>query len=218
MLNFLQISLTSRCNLSCWHCPMANDRNTDNPEYVLTNERLVPWLKNYISPFSWLIELTGGEPALYNGIDELCEWLSVHGYHVLVKTNGLLPIQPRKNVIRVAAFHQLDNPPKYFDKILIVDKIQREEKELVCQKNNWIYEVIGYNDDVIDNVRHKFDKIAYIDPHGHPVACKDRPIRYTEWPDKYALEFAELKTTKCCPTCKAGTDAWRFMPDNWKKM
>lgn len=214
--SFLQISLTSRCNLSCWHCPMKDDRNTDNPPYVLTNYRLMPWLHTYVNPDEWVIELTGGEPSLYNGIDDLCSWLSIHGYRVLVKTNGLLPIQPKENVIRVAAFHRLDNPPKYFDKILIVDKIDSEQKISICEQNGWDYKVIGYNKENPDMSRHGFRLSAYLDPHGHPVPCKNRTVKYTDPPDMYTMEYTPLKTTLCCPDCKAAIDAWRFIPDSWK--
>lgn len=216
MLSFLQISLTSHCNLSCWHCPMAEYRNTGTSEYALTNKRLIPWLIHNINPNEWIIELTGGEPALYNGINELCLWLSENNYHTLIKTNGLLSIQPQVNIRRIAAFHQLENPPKYFDEILIVDKIQREEKEQYCQKMGWSYHVIGYNNEVIDNTHHNFKWTAYIDPHAHPVACKNRKIKFTEWPDKYALEFTGIKKTICCIDCKAAIDAWRFLPESWK--
>lgn len=216
MISFLQISLTSHCNLSCWHCPMAQYRNTGSAEYALTNARLVPWLIRNVSPKEWVIELTGGEPALYKGIDELCEWLSDNQYRTIVKTNGLLPIAPQRLVRRIAAFHQLDNPPKYFDDILIVDKIQRDEKEDYCLKHGWNYHVIGYNTEVLDNARHGFQWSAYMDPHGHPVPCKNRNIKFTDWPDRYALEFTGLKKTICCADCKAAIDAWRFMPDSWK--
>lgn len=216
LVNFLQISLTSHCNLSCWHCPMKEYRNTGTPEYALTNGRLIPWLSTNVLPSEWVVELTGGEPALYNGIDDLCKWLSDHKYRTLVKTNGLLPIEPRESVIRIAAFHNLDNPPKYFDKVLVIDKIDREAKEQVCIRNGWDYGVIGYNKENFDGARHGFKLSAYMDPHGHPVPCKNRPIKFTDWPDRYALEYTGLKTTMCCPDCKAAIDAWRFIPDSWK--
>ena len=217
MVSFLQISLTSHCNLSCWHCPMAQYRNTGSPDFALTNARLMPWLTANVNPDEWVIELTGGEPALYEGIDELCQWLSTNRYRTIVKTNGLLPIQPQPLLRRIAAFHQLENPPKYFDEILIVDKIQRDEKEMYCQDKGWKYQVIGYNDEKIDSVRHRFKWSAYVDPHGHPVPCKNRKIKFTDWPDKYAVEFTGIKKTICCADCKAAIDAWRFMPDAWKQ-
>ena len=215
-MNFFQISLTSHCNLSCWHCPMAEYRNTGTPEFALTNSRLIPWLRKYIKPEEWIIELTGGEPSLYKGIDELCSWLSWNCYRTIIKTNGLLEIKPKDNVRRIAAFHQLNNPPKFFDEILIVDKIDREEKEKNCQENGWKYKVIGYEKENFDNARHGFRLTGYMDPHGHPIACKNRGVKFTAWPDKYALEFTGLKTTLCCPDCKAAIDAWRFVPDEWK--
>lgn len=215
-MNFLQVSLTSRCNLSCWHCPMANYRNTDNEAFRLTNGRLLPWLEKYVSPEEWIIEFTGGEPALYDGINELVTILSEKGYRGLVKTNGLLPIAKSSGFKRVAAFHQLDNPPKHFDEILIVDKIQRDEKVAYCKEHEWSYKVIGYNDENPDNAFHGFNLCAFVDPHGHPTSCKAAPVMYEEWPDKYALEFTGLKTTACCCHCKAAVDAWRFMEDEWK--
>lgn len=215
--NFLQISLTSNCNFACWHCPMAYYRNTDEKEFVLTNNRLIPWLEKYIVPNEWIIELTGGEPGLYNGINELICWLSSNNYHVIIKTNGSLPINSYPNIIRVAAFHQLNNPPKYFDKILIIDKIDNFEKEKYCKNNNLEYKLIGYNKDLLPGEKHGFNKCAYIDPHGHPLPCKLTKVKYTEWPDKYALEFTGLKKTLCCPSCKAAIDCWKFMPDEWKR-
>lgn len=217
MLNFFQISLTSSCNLSCWHCPMAKYRNTDNDKFKLTNARLVPWIRKNLSPRDWIIELTGGEPSLYDGINQLCSWLSSNKYRTLVKTNGKIPIQKFPNVVRVAAFHQLDNPPVSFDQILIVDTVQSEEKVKYCEKMGWQYRVIGFNDDCLPDEEHNFKLCGFMDPHGHPVGCKARPVQYTEWPDKYALEFTTLKSTICCPHCKAAKDAWIFMPNSWKE-
>lgn len=142
---------------------MANYRNTDNKDFRLTNGRLLPWLDKNISPEEWIVEFTGGEPALYDGIDELVTTLSGKGYRGLVKTNGLLPIVKSSGFKRVAAFHQLDNPPKHFDEILIVDKIQREEKEVYCNEHGWSYKVIGYNDENPDNAFHGFNLCAFVD-------------------------------------------------------
>lgn len=216
MLNFLQISLTSRCNFTCWHCPMADYRNTDDPEYVLTNARLLPWVFKHITPRSWIIELTGGEPALYPGINELCAALDSRGYSVLVKTNGSLPINAYPNVRRIAAFHHLEEPPRYFDEILIVDGVDSDAKISYCTQNAIPFKVVGFNDANPDNASHRFQLCAFMDPHGHPTACKARQVHYTSPPDKYALEYTGLRATACCPHCKAAIDAWRFLPESWK--
>lgn len=216
MLGMFQISLTSKCNLSCWHCPMQDTRNTGTPEYALTNERMIPWIRRNVETSKWIIELTGGEPSLYEGIDELTRWLSVNGYRTIIKTNGMLPIAPIDNVIRVGAFHIVGNPPKYFDKILIVDKIDREKKERICIDNGWDYKVIGYNNDPLPGESHGFCHIAYLDPHGHPLPCKRTRVMYEEWPDRYAMEYTGIRQTRCCPHCKAAIDCWKFLPEQWK--
>lgn len=216
MLNFFQIALTTKCNLSCEHCPMAGYRNTDVPKFILTNDRLIPWIEKNIKPYKWIIELTGGEPALYNGIDELVEWLNLNGYRGLIKTNGMLPIKESVSFRRIAAFHQLDNPPKYFDEILIIDKLQHLEKIEVCERNNWPYKVIGYNNENPFNESHKFNQCAFMDPHGHPTPCKASGVLWEEWPDHYALEYKSVSLGRPCGHCKAAIDCWKFMPDEWK--
>ena len=216
MMNFLQISLTTKCNLACPTCPMAAYRNTDNAPFVLTNGRLLPWIRKYLSPHSWVIELTGGEPALYDGISDLLYALDSEGYRGLVKTNGLLPIPKTDNFIRVAAFHNLDRFPVYYDKILIVDKLEREAKEAYCKEHGIDYRVIGFNKENPDGATHGFDKVAYIDPHGHQVPCPSCPIQYEKQPDRYTIEYQRLKPGMCCGHCKAAIDAYRFLPDSWK--
>lgn len=211
--NFFQIALTSNCNFACWHCPMKDYRNTSDPSFKLTNQRLIPWLKHNLSPKNWIIELTGGEPALYEGIEELCSWLSTNNYKVLVKTNGSLPISPYNNIKRVAAFHKVEDPPKYFDNILIIDTIDSDIKVEYCLLHDIPYKIIGFNDANPDNATHGFHLCGFMDPHGHPTACKARPVHYTDPPDIYSLEFQKLKTTPCCSYCKAAIDAWRFLDD-----
>ena len=208
--------MTTKCNLTCEHCPMAGYRNTNEEKFILTNERLLPWIYKNVRQEEWIIELTGGEPALYKGIDELVSKLSESGYRGLIKTNGLLPIIKTDNFRRIAAFHQLENPPKYFDELLVIDKLQREEKEKICKENGWPYKVIGFNNENPFNEKHKFKKCAFMDPHGHPVPCKASGIRWEEWPDHFALEYKNISMGKPCGHCKAAIDAWKFLPDEWK--
>lgn len=210
-MNFCQIALTTRCNLECPHCPIAAYRNTDDEAFVLTAARLIPWLEANLDPREWIIELTGGEPALFKDIDELCRWLSLHGYRTLIKTNGLLPIHKYDNILRVAAFHNLDNPPKYFDYILIIDKLDRESKERYCKEHGLPYKVIGYNKENPDGATHGFHNIAFIDPHGHNVPCPSCPILWKSGDDPYTIEKKPLSKGLCCPQCKAAIDAWRFL-------
>lgn len=218
-MNFLQISLTNKCNFSCWHCPMGKWRNSASPRWPLCNEILIPWLEKYVEPNKWLIELTGGEPSLYPEIDELLQWLSDHEYRVLVKTNGSGHMPHLRNVKLVAAFHKLDQPPQNFDEILIVDKINREEKEAYCKKNGITYHVIGYNKEDPDGANHGFKQIAFLNNAGHQVGCAARKVIEdvrSDGIDYRRITHRPLVPMQCCPHCKAAVDAWRFMEEEWK--
>ena len=200
-MNFLQISLTNRCNFSCWHCPMGKWRNAEKPRWPLDNATLVPWIADNVMAKRWVIELTGGEPSLYNG------------YRTLVKTNGSGNLPHLPNVKLVAAFHRLEEPPKNFDEYLIVDKIQREEKEAYCKEHGIPYKVIGYDKENPDGATHEFELCAFVNPAGHQVGClAERPHeRVIDGDDYNRISHRPLIPQVCCPNCKAAIDAWRFL-------
>lgn len=210
---FLQISLTNKCNLACPHCPAKEWRGT-TPRFPLNNSELIPWLREFVDPNAFVIELTGsGDPSMYEGIEELCEFLSKNRYRVLIKTNGLLEIKPHEGITRVAAFHQLHNPPKYFDKILIVDKLQREEKELICLANEWDYRVIGFNKETYIDNRHGFRYMAFVNSAGHAYKCAaGKPVEnVVDGVDYNRINHRQLELFRACPECKLMHDAWIFL-------
>lgn len=214
-MNFLQISLTNRCNFSCWHCPMGQWRNSTAPRWPLNNNELIPWLEQYVAPSQWCVELTGGEPSLYEGIDELMVWLNAHQYKTLVKTNGSGNLKHYPNVKLVAAFHRLSNPPQNYDEYLIVDKIDRDAKEAYCNVKDISYKVIGYNKENPDGFAHRFSLCAYVNPAGHQLGCMARAaiedVRDGE--DYRRINHRPLVAMDCCPHCKAAIDAYRFLED-----
>lgn len=216
-MNYLQIALTSKCNMSCLCCPMANYRNTDDPTYHLNNDVLIPFISKHIDPGNWLIELTGGEPTLYNGYDELLDWLSEAGYIVHVRSNGVISTKARKGLTRIIAFHDLSKPPKNYDVVLIVDKLNSKQKISFCTDNNIPYRVIGFNKESFDDAKHEFNRIAFIDPSCHQVSCPSQNIEQNikmlggKLVDLKRLEYANFITDNCCPHCKAAIDAWRFL-------
>ena len=220
MLNFLQISLTNRCNFYCWHCPMKEWRNNE-PKFPMNNGELLPFLEKNIAPKEWVIELTGGEPSLYDGIDELMEWLSGNGYFTIVKTNGSgnFPKLPKVKII--AAFHKLNEPPYNYDEYLIVDKILREEKEAYCKEHEIPYKVIGYDKENPDGASHGFTYISFINAAGHGCDCPAKsPLQKENALGTYdfgRITDAPLQKSPCCKSCKAAIDAWRFLPEDIKK-
>lgn len=192
---------------------MGKWRNAEKPRWPLDNATLVPWIADNVMANRWVIELTGGEPSLYPEIVELLHWLSDNGYKTLVKTNGSGDLPHLPNVKLVAAFHRLDQPPKNFDEYLIVDKIQREEKEAYCKEHGIPYKVIGYDKENPDGATHGFELCAFVNPAGHQVGClAERPHeRVVDGDDYNRISHRPLIAQFCCPRCKAAIDAWRFI-------
>lgn len=192
---------------------MGKWRNYVAPRWPLDNATLIPWMEQYVRPDMWVVELTGGEPSLYDGIDELMLWLSQHGYRTLIKTNGSGNLMHLPNTTIVAAYHRLENPPQNYDEYLIVDKIQKDEKVAYCEQNGIPYKVIGYNKENPDGATHCFDLCAFVNPAGHQVGCLATPPheRVVGNDDYNRINHRPLVAKQCCPHCKAAIDAYRFL-------
>lgn len=212
-MNFLQISLTNRCNFACWHCPMGRWRNYVAPRWPLDNATLIPWMERYVEPDRWVVELTGGEPSLYEGIDELLDWLYTKDYRVLVKTNGSGNLKHLPNTTIVAAYHRYEQPPKNYDQYLIVDKIDTERKISYCEEHDIPYKVIGYNKENPDGATHGFEQCAFVNPAGHQIGClAERPKERVVGDIDYSrITHRPLVSRSCCKHCKAAIDAYRFL-------
>lgn len=213
MMNLLQISLTTRCNYRCRYCPVEQWRNVP-PRKPLCNGELIPFLERAVDPSEWVVELTGGEPSLYEGIDELLEWLAGHNYRTLVKTNGTGNLPHLPGVTIVAAFHKLEEPPKNYDQYLIINTDWRAEKEAYCKEHKIPYKVIGYNKDNFDHATHGFRLCAFINPAGHQIPCQSKKAEehIVDGEDTARIDHRKtLIAMRCCPECKAAVDAWRFI-------
>lgn len=198
---------------------MGKWRNSPSPRFPLNNQELIDFFNRYLDPIVWIVELTGGEPSLYDGFGSLLEWLSNNRYYTLIKTNGSNLIKHYDNVKIVAAFHKLQEPPKCFDEILIVDKIDSVAKKQYCESNGIPYHIIGYNTENPDGAVHGFTNCAYINNAGHETTCKAMPP--VERVSEDGIDYGRIDRNpffsgKCCARCKAAIDAWRFLPDEIK--
>lgn len=220
-MNLLQIALTTKCNRRCKECPMLEFVTSEHPQYGLNNVRLIPFIYKNVDPKKWFIELTGGEPALYEGLDELCMWLTNHEYRGLIKTNGDLPIKKYGHFPRIAAWHGKELP-KYYDQILLIYGIQGYwEKAKFCRDNGIPYETVGLDkDSSIDNVVHNIERVSFINAIGQVLHCPADTPNPTQgqYGDLTMVDFSELRDHEACKNCKAIQDFWRFIEPAWKEM
>jgi len=142
-MKLLYLILYSICNQKCIHCPMKGFSFTN----TLTNTALLKWVDKYIDPINSLIEITGGEPALYPEIETLIPELNKRGYKGLIKTNGTLPMPRTNNFKKIGAWHKANKTmPVDRDLILILRNPDDnwQEKEKYCIDNNILYAVFDY--------------------------------------------------------------------------
>ncbi len=77
----------SGCNLRCSWCDSSY--TWQETGHAMTSDGILSWLAAY--PGS-LVEITGGEPLLQEGVYRLMERLQAAGHEVLLESNGSLPL------------------------------------------------------------------------------------------------------------------------------
>ena len=89
------------CNLSCSYCDTAWANAYDCPCTYTGTRELMDWLFELQVHY---VTLTGGEPLLIPGIEELIENIGAAGLRVEIETNGSVDI---------TAFHRLPHRPAF---------------------------------------------------------------------------------------------------------
>lgn len=89
------------CNLRCNYCDTFWANTPDCPVTPLSTEEIIHWLNEH---HVRLVTLTGGEPLLVSGIDNLIRDLGQAGFLVEIETNGSVSLAP---------FHQLTPRPAF---------------------------------------------------------------------------------------------------------
>ncbi len=84
-LRYLEIQLTSKCNLMCLHCYQGEKKETEIPFILLKKV-----LQEFIKLQGIRLILSGGEPLLYSHFQELNSYLKGYPARVVLLTNGTL--------------------------------------------------------------------------------------------------------------------------------
>ncbi len=90
-IDYLRISITDHCNLSCLYCaPFGGRRKLTHPE-ILSHEEIVRIVNAAVLAGISKMRITGGEPLMRKGVVELCRMLSgIEGLESLtLTTNGV---------------------------------------------------------------------------------------------------------------------------------
>src|SRR5262245_59966223 len=70
-VSYLRVSLTDRCNLRCRYCMPTQGPVFIPKESLLTNEEINRILKVFVGLGVRKIRLTGGEPLLHPGVEDI---------------------------------------------------------------------------------------------------------------------------------------------------
>jgi radical SAM protein with 4Fe4S-binding SPASM domain len=98
-LRYLELQLTSRCNLRCRHCYIGDDTPRE-----LSSVQVRSVLKEFEEMQGLRVLLTGGEPLLHSRFDEINEMLPDLFLRKVLFTNGVLL---KKNVLNRLKVHEV---------------------------------------------------------------------------------------------------------------
>jgi radical SAM protein with 4Fe4S-binding SPASM domain len=92
----VQWHLTERCNLQCKHCYQTGDPVTElTAEEVKAGlnelaDTFAAWADNYDIAFMPSMNVTGGEPFLYDQLLHILEYIKKKGFDIYILSNGTL--------------------------------------------------------------------------------------------------------------------------------
>jgi len=109
-IDYLRVALTDRCNLKCWYCVGRDDFKHLSPDEVISYDQLLRILRLAITQLGITkIRLTGGEPLLYERLEELVTNLTAMPKlrELTLTTNGLL-LDQKAHALRRAGLHRVN--------------------------------------------------------------------------------------------------------------
>jgi len=109
-IDYLRVALTDRCNLKCWYCCGRGDHQRLPTGDKLTHEEFVRLLGIAVEQLGITkIRLTGGEPLLYERLEELIIYLrNLEPLRELtLTTNGLL-LAEKAEMLKQAGLQRLN--------------------------------------------------------------------------------------------------------------
>ena len=175
-LHDLRISVTDRCNMRCDYCMPAEICDSKHQfmhrNQLLTFEEINSVVESMIPLGVKKIRLTGGEPLLRRGLEDLIQMLSKHPVEIAMTTNGLL-FGGRGESLRNAGLDRVTFSLDSLDPV-IFEKITKTSGEKIQSILNSIEEAIdcglgqvrinsvirrGINEQDIDRLTEQFEHL-----------------------------------------------------------
>jgi radical SAM protein with 4Fe4S-binding SPASM domain len=100
----IDLHVTNRCNLTCAHCSVDSGR-TPYAELPLDVWRAV--IDQAVAMGCEYFDLTGGEPVLYPGVDDIIRHVTGVGRHLELQTNGLYLTREKLQRLHDAGLREL---------------------------------------------------------------------------------------------------------------
>ena len=119
-IDYLRISITDRCNLRCVYCMPSEGVLLRTHRDILTYDQIAAFTTFAVSKGIKKIRITGGEPLVRKGAEQLIAMLSqIDGINDLaLTTNGQL-LQEKAPLLKAAGLHRVNisldtlNPERY---------------------------------------------------------------------------------------------------------
>ena len=87
--NYLRISLTDNCNLRCFYCMPEEEYEFTPPQQLMQIDEIESIAKLFVANGVNKIRLTGGEPLIRKGVEQIIEKLSRLPINLTITTNGI---------------------------------------------------------------------------------------------------------------------------------
>jgi len=153
----ITLSVTNSCNYRCRYCPphLQNGSIGHIPVeiYIKFFTNLFqdnPQIRDYSKRF---ISITGGEPSLYEGIEELVGFLNENDFNVTLDSNGSASNEVWERLFEIASNTHLSFHPRYskfnkFDELIkiAIRKNARVNIGLLMDPEHWerVLEAVDY--------------------------------------------------------------------------
>jgi len=113
----ITLTVTNSCNYRCKYCPPNLQNGSEEPilveTYINFFTNLIkdnPQINDYSERF---ISITGGEPSLYKGIEELISFLNENNFNVTLDSNGSAPKEVWERLFEKTNNTHLSFHPRY---------------------------------------------------------------------------------------------------------